>query len=82
MAYILYCGGCQRRVFEEDGEVIDGNLCMNCGGEVDEVCEFCLGEGEVVVDEAVYPGEPHTAPIGTRKCICQTEESDGDGPDD
>lgn len=48
----------------------------------DEVCEFCGGTGEVTVDEQVYPGEPHYAPIGTRKCICQIEEHDGDGEDD
>lgn len=39
--------------------------------EVDEVCEYCLGEGEVVVMERVYPNEPYEAPIGTRRCHCQ-----------
>lgn len=48
----------------------------------DEVCEFCGGTGEITVDEQVYAGEPHYAPIGTRKCICQIEEHDGDGEDD
>ena len=47
-----------------------------------EVCEFCGGTGEVTVDEAVYPGEPHMAAIGTKKCVCQIKEHDGDGEDD
>lgn len=42
------------------------------------VCEHCGGTGEVTVDEQVYPGEPHTAPIGTRKCICQVSEPEYD----
>lgn len=48
----------------------------------DEVCEFCGGTGEVTTMEQVYPGEPHYAPIGTQRCICQIEEHDGDGEDD
>lgn len=40
------------------------------------VCEDCGGTGEVTVDEQVYPGEPHTAPIGTRKCHCQARDDD------
>ena len=48
--------------------------CSKCKSECDvediEVCEHCDGTGEVSVDEQVYPGEPHTASIGTRKCIC------------
>lgn len=39
-------------------------------------CEMCEDTGEVTVDEQVYPGEPHTAPIGTRKCICQLPDED------
>ena len=41
-----------------------------------EVCEFCGGTGEIVVDEQVYPGEPHMASIGTRTCICQVNQHD------
>jgi hypothetical protein len=45
----------------------------------EEVCELCGGTGEVTTSEQVYPGEPHMADIGTRKCICQLkEESDMD----
>lgn len=53
--------------------------CSKCKKEceVEEVCEFCLGEGEVTTMETVWPGEPHQAPIGTQKCICRL----GDGPD-
>ena len=42
------------------------------------VCEDCGGTGEVTVDEQVYPGEPHTAPIGTRTCHCQARDNDDD----
>jgi hypothetical protein len=37
------------------------------------ICEWCNGEGEITTMEQVYAGEPHTAPIGTRKCICTKE---------
>lgn len=40
----------------------------------EEVCEMCGGTGEITVDEPVYAGEPHMAPIGTKPCICQTKE--------
>jgi hypothetical protein len=40
------------------------------------VCPMCLGTGEVTTEEYVYPGEPHTAPIGTRKCLCQLPDPD------
>lgn len=38
-----------------------------------EVCAFCLGTGEVTTMEAVYAGESHQAPIGTKVCICQKQ---------
>jgi hypothetical protein len=53
--------------------------CSKCKQEceVEEVCEECLGTGEVTVDEQVYLGEPHAAPIGTEKCRCRlTEETE------
>ena len=33
-----------------------------------KVCETCDGTGEVRVQEQVYPGEPHTADVGTAPC--------------
>lgn len=42
----------------------------------EEVCEECGGTGEIVVTEAVYPGEPHMADVGTRPCICQVKDED------
>lgn len=48
-----------------------GGKCPKCLSDIEEVCEMCLGEGEVTTMERVYAGEPHVAPIGTRKCICQ-----------
>lgn len=53
--------------------------CSKCKQEceVEEVCEFCLGEGEV--SEDVDDGEGHTMRgVGTRKCICRVEERDRD----
>jgi len=42
----------------------------------EEDCEYCQGTGEITVDEQVYQGEPHTAGIGTRRCICTLPEPD------
>ncbi|MFA6158866.1 MAG: hypothetical protein WC763_04590 [Candidatus Paceibacterota bacterium] len=55
-------------------------VCSKCKKEckVEDVCEYCLGAGEVTVDERVYPGEPHMAPIGTEKCQCQLNEETED----
>lgn len=52
--------------------------CTSCEKicDTEEVCEYCLGTGETTEMERVYPGEPHMAPIGTRKCMCQLRESD------
>jgi len=53
-----------------------------------EVCETCGGTGEVSCMEAVYPGEPHMAPIGTQPCpdCCGPDDyidmSGADGSDD
>lgn len=50
--------------------------CAKCEKEceVEEVCAVCRGEGEITVDEQVYPGEPHMAPTGIRKCECQIRD--------
>lgn len=44
----------------------------------EQICEFCYGEGEVTTMESVWAGEPHYAPIGTQKCVCQLSEPDYD----
>lgn len=56
----------------DDGEEEMENIL----GEEDEVCEICGGTGEIDTMEAVWPGEPHMAPIGTRKCVCQIRDDD------
>lgn len=66
---------CNERVredYDEDKEC-DVYRCDKCkrGCDVTEVCEFCYGTGETDTMEAVYQNEPHYAPIGTEKCICQ-----------
>lgn len=52
--------------------------CAKCKKEcdVEEICALCDGTGEVTTMETVWAGEPHTAPIGTEKCICQLKEED------
>lgn len=59
-------------VFE--GDVITPN-------DVEDICEHCGGTGELSSMEAVYPGEPHMADIGTRPCICQIRDEDDYDPD-
>lgn len=42
-------------------------------------CQTCGGTGEVSKMEAVYPGEPHMADVGTQPCPdCQNNEPDDD----
>jgi hypothetical protein len=56
----------------------DGYICRKCFKtcEVEDVCELCYGTGETTEMEQVYANEPHMAPIGTRKCVCQIKEDD------
>lgn len=51
-------------------EDIDIWVCSKCHKEceVEQVCALCLGTGEIVTSEQVYPGEPHMADIGTAVC--------------
>lgn len=61
---------------------INGSRDRNRGGAVeDEECEYCGGTGEITTWEQVWPGEPHTAPIGTQTCICQLKDEDDHDPD-
>lgn len=56
--------------------------CSKCKKEcdVEEVCEFCLGEGEYSVD--VDDGEGHTMRgVGTQKCHCTIHEPEPDDQD-
>lgn len=49
-------------------------------GEEETECETCGGTGEVSAMEAVYPGEPHMADVGSRPCPdCKHKEEDYDG---
>lgn len=67
------------------GEDIDIWICDKCKKECEVrlECETCLGTGEVDEMEAVYPGEPHMAPIGTGRCPdCCSYEDDFDNSDE
>ena len=52
----------------EDAKILSGEC------KVEEPCAVCGGTGEVEIMERVYPGEPHTAPIGSQKCMCILKE--------
>lgn len=41
----------------------------------EEICEFCLGEGEVSTDERDRDGNWERG-VGTQRCICQLSEPD------
>jgi len=41
-----------------------------------DVCEECNGTGEVDCMDYVYAGEPHMAMVGTRKCVCQSNNDE------
>jgi hypothetical protein len=42
--------------------------------EFDLRCPICGDTGEEPIEGQVWAGEPHTAEIGTRRCICQDNE--------
>ena len=71
METTLYCYKCNENDIDESDTDERTREHFGCGGRVEEVCEACLGTGEVIVDEQVYSGEPHTAPIGSKPCSCQ-----------
>lgn len=39
-------------------------------------CKLCNDTGEVDCMDYVYPGEPHMAMVGTRKCECRLSSND------
>lgn len=45
---------------------------------LEEECSDCGGTGEVNTYEPVYPGEPHYADVGVKKCHCKISEPDYD----
>lgn len=89
---IIYISTCCKADANEDYkpdprdkyEDIDIYVCSKCKKEceVEDVCEDCRGTGEVTTMEQVYPNEPHTAPIGTEKCHCQSRDNDDWEPND
>lgn len=43
--------------------------------EMEEVCEFCGGTGEVETD--IFDEDSHQyQPVGIKECICQLREND------
>lgn len=48
----------------------------------DPNCEHCGGTGVVTVHETVWAGEPHTAPVGEKRCICTIPEFSDDRLED
>lgn len=73
--------GYTHEMAEEDGQRVwceCGMLPSECMCEKYN-CDICHDTGEVTVDEQVYPGEPHTAPIGTAPCECVVGEINDEG---
>lgn len=84
----LFCTKCKKADIDEsdtcpNGDIAEDIVHLDCGGVIEEVCSYCLGEGTVVVDEPVYANEPWiTAPIGERECICRKQaRADRDADD-
>lgn len=47
----------------------------------EQICEFCLGEGEVSTDERDTDGNWQCG-VGTKKCVCQLKEDWNDRTED
>lgn len=65
--------------FWDHDDPIEIYTCETCKQEcdVEEVCDDCLGTGEIVTDED--DGEGHVMRgVGNRKCHCQTKEKEFD----
>lgn len=80
---------CRAGVYDDYDEDRQESIvrCNKCDGEceVEEVCEYCHGEGYTESYETVYQGEPHQALTGKENCICSLDDGDpygGDGQDD
>lgn len=61
-----------------DALIVNG-FCADCGEHAEPQkydCDICQDTGEVSCMEAVYPGEPHMADVGTQKCECQLNNTD------
>ncbi len=78
---------CRREAIEDfkDNPIDKDNpipiyICPKCKQEceVETVCAYCLGTGEINTMEEVYPGEPYMASIGTQTCYCQRRSNDDD----
>lgn len=64
---------------KDKNEDIDIWVCSKCKKEceVEEVCAYCLGEGEYSTDES--DGEGHIMRgVGTQKCHCTKQEEEYD----
>lgn len=73
----MYCEVCNKaNLTPDDYDCVATGVHYVCGNKVEEVCAHCLGTGEVSIMDYVYPGEPHMAPIGTKRCICQIKDND------
>lgn len=62
--------------YDESGLFHTCSKCyMVC--EVEEVCAFCLGDGEVSTDETDSDGNVEQG-VGTQKCVCRIDEEEYD----
>lgn len=69
---------------EDDTDECNHECTSNCRrngcnckcGEFHITCQICQDTGEVDCMDSVYPGEPHMAMVGTRKCECRLSDND------
>lgn len=64
---------------ENERNEIEIYICNKCDQicEVEDLCEFCLGDGVVDTDETDSDGNVARG-VGSAKCICQIHDEDGD----
>ena len=69
----LHCKLCNCEDIDE--EEVDEGVHVGCGGEIEEVCAYCLGTGEVVTDGMDSSGNIERG-VNSQRCICQIRDDD------
>ena len=73
----LYCKKCRRERHEDQCDEKYGKLlCVECGSVVEEVCEWCLGTGEITEDGWNDDAKAYERGTESRKCPCQLPDNE------
>ncbi|MDB5258093.1 MAG: hypothetical protein JWM14_2788 [Chitinophagaceae bacterium] len=69
---------CNAEIRYNYDDLNDIYFCKDCRQlcETHDICEYCLGTGEIDSYEYVYNSEPLMARVGNRRCMCQIPEED------